>query len=360
MVTDLSARPKAADAVQLFKQRIRAGAYGLRGIPGERKLAAELGVSYMSARKVVQALIDEAVLIRMDNGRLRAAAESKSQNLRIAFVAPAFSAQVVLEVQYELAETVAGMGGVVRPVTYVQPSDPIIFEALEGDFDGLFVILPVNAPRLLIERLARHRNRVVILWHDLSQLGLLSIVTGPARFVGKGLDHLAKLGHTTIDCFNTLPHDAVVHDRIQHWRMGMEQRGLTGELRDFATRPFACSITAAYEAFKQMIADGLTATAYFCVTTEIGRGVLRACHEAGIVVGKDISVCGFSEISVAKLTVPSLTAVATAEPLPYLKMGLDWTQCGGEGWQRPLRLEPDDVAMFIGESTGPAPSVKRK
>ena len=351
----LAESPKAFNAAELFRTRLDSGAYRLKGIPGERKLAADLGISYMSARKVVQHLLAERVLRRSVTGRLElAGGQRQQQGLQIGFVAPAFAAQVIMELQYDLTHLVNARGGIVRPVTYVQPSDPIIFEAIEGDFDGLFVILPVGAPQLLIDRLAKARDRVVILWQDMSHLGLLSIVTGPSRFIGKALDHLMALGHDRVDCINTLPHEPIVQDRMRHWRLGIEQRGLGGELTDEPSEAFGCSITAAYETFKRMIDRGLRSTAYFCSTTELGRGVLRACHEAGIRVGQDISVCGYGELSVAKLTVPSLTAVEIGQPRPLLAMGLEWIATCGEDWQRPMRLEPDDVNVFVGESTGPA------
>jgi len=309
----------------------------------------------MSARRVVIELVNRRVLRRSPNGRLLPGATVVGkQGLRIGFVIPAFTSQTFLEIQYELSRLAEESGGVVRSITYSTPSDPVIFESLEGNFDGLFFILPIGAPKLLLDQLARHRDRVVALWHDLAHLGIPSIVTLPPRFVGKGLDHLCKLGHRRIDCFNTLPHDAVVADRIRHWRMGLEQRGIEGVLHDEPTEAFQCSITGAYRTFKSMIERGLNSKAYFCVTAELARGAIRACHEAGIRVGHDISICGFSELSAAKLMVPSLTTVAEADCKPYLAMGLEWIATRGEDWKRPLRLEPDDVKLFVGESTGPA------
>ena len=350
-------RAKVVDAAELFEQRIRDGAYRLRGIPGERKLASDLGVSYMSARKVVGQLIAQRVLRRAASGRLvPGLAMVAKRGAQIAFVTPAFTSQTTMEIQYELAGLAAERGMDLRPVTYVQPSDPIIFEAIDGDFDGLFVILPTGAPQLLLDRLARDRERIVVLWQDLSHLGIPSIVTGPSRFIGKALDHLAGLGHRQVDCFNSLPHDPVVDDRIIHWRAGLEQRGMSGILHDEPTEPFRCSVTAAYQSFKRLIAAGEYASAYFCLTSELGRGAVRACYEAGLRVGRDISLCGFSEIGVSRLMVPSLTTVAEADATPFLLMGLEWITSGGKGWNRPLRLEPDDVKLFIGESTGPCPA----
>jgi LacI family transcriptional regulator len=243
-----------------------------------------------------------------------------------------------------------------RPISYVQASDPVIFEALDANFDGIFIIVPLNASQLLLDRLARHRERVVSLLQNFSYLGIPSFLPAPAPFITMLLDHLVSLGHRRIDCFSTMPHDSVVDDRIRHWRMGMEQRGLVGELHDYPTAAFECSTTAAYQQFGRMIDSGLKATAFVCVTAEWGRGVIRACHERGVRVGQDISVCGFSEDRVARLAVPSITTVAETDAEPFLKMGLEWITTGGADWRRPLLLQPDSLQLFLGESTGPCRS----
>jgi hypothetical protein len=349
---------KSVDAVALFTKRLKEGAYVLRGIPGERKLATELGVSYLSARKVVGRLIEANILQRTPNGRLvHAPLGKKGQaKLQIAYIAPAFASQTLMDLHRQVSFAVGEIGGTLRPISYLQASDPVVFEALDASFDGIFIILPIGAPQLLLDRLERHRHRVVSLLQNVSHLGIPSFVPAPAPFITILLDHLVSLGHRRIDCFNTMPHDSVIDDRIRHWRMGIEQRGLAGELHDFPTAAFECSTTAAYHRFGKMIDGGLGATAFICVTAELGRGVIRACHEHGVRVGHDVSICGFSEDRVARLTVPSLTTVAEADAQPFLKLGLEWIQTGGKDWRRPLLLQPETLQLFAGESSGPCES----
>ena len=52
------------DVMAVIERRIAAGDYMLKDLPGERRLADEVGVSYMTARKAVQALLEKKVLTR--------------------------------------------------------------------------------------------------------------------------------------------------------------------------------------------------------------------------------------------------------------------------------------------------------
>lgn len=348
-------RTKLEHAAELLQSRVLDGVYGLRGIPGERKLASELGVSYVVARKAVKELIDRDVLNRGDNGRLEAAQTAgRRATLRIAFLTPAFASQAYLEWHYALSQVLTAEGGVLCPVSYVQPNDPSIFEVLEGQYDGVFLILPVGYPRLFLDRLARHRRRVVVLWEDLSSLGIPCIRTSPARFVGSMLDHLVKLNHRRIDCFNAQPMNQPLREVIDYWRFGLEQRGVHGELHNYPVEPFRSAARGAYDAFLKLIDNGLHSTAYFCPTSDQVRGVFKACHDRGVRVGSDVSICGFGEPATAELMVPSLTTVANDDPQPYLRMGLQWIKQQGRDWDKPLVLEPAKATLQIGESTATA------
>lgn len=63
-------RPVFTSVIEVIEQRIARGDYLLKNIPGERKLAQEVGVSYMTARKAVLHLIERQVLTRRPNGTL--------------------------------------------------------------------------------------------------------------------------------------------------------------------------------------------------------------------------------------------------------------------------------------------------
>ena len=76
--------------VQVLEERIEHGDYLINDFPSERKLAAETGVSHMTARKVTQVLLEKGLLQRMENGRLAASSSRQESAAQIAFVSPAY------------------------------------------------------------------------------------------------------------------------------------------------------------------------------------------------------------------------------------------------------------------------------
>src|SRR5262245_58199970 len=61
---------KYTEVMSVIERRIREGDYLLDSIPGERKIAEETGVSYMTARRAVLRLLDQEVLVRQPSGAL--------------------------------------------------------------------------------------------------------------------------------------------------------------------------------------------------------------------------------------------------------------------------------------------------
>src|SRR5882757_10963647 len=66
----MPAPSKYNEVMSVIERRIREGDYLLASIPGERKIAEETGVSYMTARRAVLELLDQEVLIRGPSGAL--------------------------------------------------------------------------------------------------------------------------------------------------------------------------------------------------------------------------------------------------------------------------------------------------
>ncbi|MDB5324740.1 MAG: hypothetical protein JWM57_309, partial [Phycisphaerales bacterium] len=57
----------------------------------------------------------------------------------------------------------------------------------------------------------------------------------------------------------------------------------------------------------------------------------------------------------AKLEVPSLTTLDNPTPHEFLEAGLRWIRTGGKKWPGSIKIEPEDVPLWKGESTQPPP-----
>jgi LacI family transcriptional regulator len=94
-------------------------------------------------------------------------------------------------------------------------------------------------------------------------------------------------------------------------------------------------------------------TAIFAVNDDSAAGVLSACHQLGLDVPRDVSICGFDDSWVAKSVWPYLTTIAQpTEAMAYsaAQLLLKRPQVG-EGY----RIEQLDYVLVERESVGPAP-----
>ncbi|MGI9178562.1 MAG: GntR family transcriptional regulator, partial [Pirellulales bacterium] len=107
--------------MQVIEQRIAAGDYVLTPLPGERRLALEMGVSYMTARKAVGRLLEKGVLSRRPNGTLFVAAQHPRDEGRgpIALLAPAYPSTHLLRCREIISRRCAAAGLLFRAVEYV-------------------------------------------------------------------------------------------------------------------------------------------------------------------------------------------------------------------------------------------------
>jgi DNA-binding LacI/PurR family transcriptional regulator len=347
---------KYLEVAELIRHRVHSGAYLLKQMPGERALAAEVGVSYMTSRRAIQHLIKEGVLPPRSTGKSDSPAHPPGA-LRIAFVMPAFDSAVYSLWRSSLEQVVEERGGLVHAVIYAGWHDSVIGDALDGDFSGVMLIptMPLP-PQVVMDRLVRTRRRLVVLMHDFSQFGITSVGIDQPESIDKLIEHLFQLGHRHIDCLNTEPLNAVLQKRIDVWRESLARRNLRGDLHCNPVKPFEFPAMRAREYFGSILDSGtFRATAMFCTTLEgCAVGVIRAACDRGIQVGRDLSVCTPDVPWRATLMTPSVTTLNTPNPRPYLAKALDWIANPARNGSRSLTIGPKDVPVLIGESTGPA------
>jgi DNA-binding LacI/PurR family transcriptional regulator len=354
------------------------GDYVLRPVPAESKLAVEVGVSRMTARKAVLRLVDQGLLVRADNGRLVVRSQLRSDSppavvagqstaqrphstsaiasistTQIAFAVPAHGSPEFDRWRLAADRAAAIRGLRLRMVHYHHWDDPILTEAIET-FDGLFLLPPAEpVPPNVVKTLRDGRAKVVALDADLTPHGIRSIDLIPPSSIQRLLDHLAEFGHRRIHCFNSQPIDSVIEQRIEQWSLWCAAQDAEGELLNEADTSYGDPVKKAYESMSVRLSRGpLNASGIICMTMPAALGVMRALYERGIQVGRAVSVCAANDEGMAAYLCPSLTATRMPDPQPYLSICLQWMAAGTQ--MGPLLSRPTDVPLFIGESTGPA------
>lgn len=345
--------PKYDQLSLQLKNRIIQGDYTLRGLPAERQLAVESGVSYLTARRALQQLIDDGILVRSSNGRVEINRKRDSaSSLSVAFLAPAFASPTVDRWRSSLDRVLKQMGGNLRPVLYRHWDDPLITDALES-FDGVFLLPSTEPlPPELLQRLQNVPHPFVVLNEDLSHLGIPTVRQFAPVFVQNLLDHLEAQGHRKIDCLNVQPTNLIVEQRIDQWRVWIAVRHFKGELINEPVESYTDPYSAAYEAVQRRIAQGkFEPEALFCVTMAAAVGANRAMHEAGIRPGVDVAICAMDGEGLAAYQIPSTTTIEERDITPYISTCLKWMAQGGGPWSGPLLMQPSQPLLVVREST---------
>ncbi|WP_238412012.1 LacI family DNA-binding transcriptional regulator [Saccharothrix deserti] len=156
--------------------------------------------------------------------------------------------------------------------------------------DAATVNLPVGVPVVVVASDADDRYVVV----DTDQ------VDGARRAVR----HLLDLGHRTVWHVTGPEGSFVAERRATGWRTTLEQAGRP-------VPPLAHGDWSAESGYRAglALADEPDCTAVFAANDQMALGLLRAFHEKGKVVPRDVSVVGFDDIPDSASFIPPLTTV---------------------------------------------------
>lgn len=358
----MAATPKYTQVMSVIERRVREGDYLLHDIPGERKIAEETGVSYMTARRAVIELLDKKVLIRRDNGSLDIHPSYNQRNLqtKVVLLYPAYPSPYLAQLRQIVFAALEKYRLALRPVQYVHWDDPIVRDALHGA-DGAFIIPSADAiPARLLKPI--RGNKVVALDGDFTNEGVPSIRLFPDGHMARVMHHLIQLGHRHIDCVNTQFRNGEIDRRIGHWKRALAAHNGKGRLWDDPAPSFTDPTPLAYDLMSRLIERKETAaTAFVCTTFPAAIGVIRAHWERGIEVGGQVSVCSINIEPPARYCCPSITGLDMPDLSGVLARCFQWFSQNGP-WRGATLLEPAEPVFFAGESTGrpPAPRPRRR
>lgn len=346
-------KPLFTDVIDAIRQRIAAGDYMLKDLPGERRLAEEMGVSYMTARKAVTALLEQGLLARRENGSLivNPVGRDARTTVKIAILTPAYPSIHILQSRAAVSRVATERGIQFRPVEYVHWYDPIVTEAIAAA-DGVIVIPSTEPiPRRMLDLFCREEGRIAFLDDDMTDFGIPSVRLFAKRHIVKVFEHLRRLGHERIDCLNAQGYNREILRRVTEWRTWGQRKGCLGELIDGPAAPYTDVTAAAYRLMQKRLArGGPLPTALVCTTQPAALGSIRACLDAGIRVGESIAIAAINCEPTGRYFCPSLTGLEAPDIGPLVSRVLEWF-ASGKPWEGPLLLAPERGSLFLGEST---------
>jgi DNA-binding LacI/PurR family transcriptional regulator len=349
-------RPVYTEVMDVLKRRVAVGEYMLRDLPGERRIAEELGVSYMTARKAVLGLIDNRVLARAPNGTLVVHPDALDQHgrCRVALLTPAYPSSHFVRLRHAVALAAQRQDIQLRAVEYVHWDDSVVREAFEGT-DGIIVI-PSTEP--LPERVARRFTtsaaKVVAFDGDLTEHGVPSIRLFADEHIVALFEHLKSLGHRRVDCLNTQGYNEEIERRIRLWREWTKANRIEGTLFDDPAPAYSDPLARAHRRMHDILEANHVLGAIVATTQPAAIGAIRACYDVSVAVGTDVSICAINNEPTGRYFCPSLTGLEMPDIDATLDTCFEWFLSSDQTWPHGLSLEPSVPKLLKGESTGAA------
>jgi DNA-binding LacI/PurR family transcriptional regulator len=279
-------------------------------IPGERVIAKELGVSYMTARKAVESLVAKGVLYKVPKKGTYVADQKKT-------------AKKTKNIGYFLDSSIKD--GLASPY-YSMIFDALEKEATKNGYalvyftngkgtDYLEILKKVDGviiscfPR--IEPIIREINKrvpVVCIDNSLPDKSIASVTLDNFNSVVDSIDYLCTQGHKRIGFITGLDDSDIGRDRLCGYISALKSHGISEDM-DLIFRGDYSFATGKKGADYFLSLDN-PPTAVMCANDTMAISAIKEIIRRGFRVPEDISIIGFDDITIASQITPALSTVS--------------------------------------------------
>ena len=307
--------PKYVQIAEILKRRIRNGNYTSQPFPGGPKLVTEFGVNYRTVRQAFQLLLAEGVLIRGENERLQLSETAGESPFKVAFVSSSYVRPSDKWLQ-AIRQAAQKFGCTFCRVFFDTKDDTVLFETLDGDFDLIF--LHVEPAGLLLDKIKRKKEKIVLLFSNLTTEGIPFFDGINNDAVELIIRHLVQRNCRKIDFFSVVVYN-LYEQRHEVWKRSLAKFGCTGQAYFYRQTAEELRFIQAHRNATELLARGAfrKTDGVFCSDVESAQGLLRAFADAGIRVPDEVQVASFGTPELASMFIPSITVIRTPplEPL---------------------------------------------
>lgn len=285
-------------------------------LPAERELAAQYGVSYMTARRAVTEMVEVDLLRRRarEGTFVRSQTGQRLATTTVHLVCPAFESSSIsafLRLGAQAAEGREWRTEVIR--LYHAQTRPAIRAIESGD---LVIVLPVG-PELegpLAEAMQKAAGRAVLLGNRLDNTGVPSVMADDAQGIRLAMEHLQNLGHSEIAVVSDHPSHSVDLVQLAAWKAASPANWSENHLKNrmivVDTPRHECQSEYTFEAVKRYLAkDKGKTTALLCLIDEMALPALAACREMERTVPEKLSLIASGDSANMAFAHPSVTCI---------------------------------------------------
>lgn len=280
-------------------------------LPGERRLAEEYNISYMTVRKAIENLVTEGVLYKIPTKGtfVNHSGPEKAATKNIGFFLDDRVEESISSPYYSLIFKALEKEAITNNYNLVYFSD---FEDLcpSGNRNKIDGVIISCFPRLeLSVQELRKQLPVVLIDNAITDKSIPSVTIDNYNGIIESMDYLRSLGHSKIGFITGLLDSAVGKDRINGYLACLKRYGFNIDDQQLIYQG-DYSYASGASGTKSLMTRSPAPTAILCANDTMAIGAIKTIFEMGLSVPDDVSIVGFDDIAVASQIFPPLTTVA--------------------------------------------------
>ena len=301
--------PKYLIVERFIKREIRDQAFTGK-LPGERTLAKQLGVSYMTVRKAVDHLVAAGLLYRVPaKGTFVADGEAPENSKHtVGYFLDSGIEQGISSPYYSLVfnsiEKEAARHG--YSVVYFSETGKTPIREVLQRLDG---VIATCFPR--VERTIEVINEtlpLVVIENRASDAAIPSVVIDDFAAEVDAVGYLCSLGHSRIGFIAGLGDSDIGRNRYEGYLHGLSDHDIEPDASLVFRGDY--SFEAGVDGAGHFLSLDAPPTAIVCASDSMALGAMRRIYESNLTAPADISVIGFDDIEIAAQVSPALTTMA--------------------------------------------------
>jgi DNA-binding LacI/PurR family transcriptional regulator/biotin operon repressor len=279
-------------------------------LPGERGLADELGVSYMTVRKGIENLVQQGILYKVPTKGtyVNIHQKNKTQTRTIGYFLDSSIKSGISSPYYSLVfhaiEKEASKHG--YSVVYFSERNNNKLQATLQKLDGVIATCFPRIEKTI--QLIKQAVPVVVIDNSAADKSIPSVIIDNFNADVQSVDYICSLGHRSIGFMMGLEDSDIGNSRYAGYLHGLSQHGIQPDEKLVFKGNY--SYASGLQGAKYFLSLKRPPTAIICANDSMALGTLKGLSKHGIAVPGQMSVIGFDDIEVASQIIPPLTTVA--------------------------------------------------
>ena len=296
---------------------IRAGEWA-RGaqLPSEIELAARFGVSYMTARRAVEELIENDLIERRGRNRtfVRHFGAPNLAGGTLNLIWPPLGNESVRKLLQLCQSEARARGFEPRLICWSSGAKRAALSALAEEYPTLIALGYKELHGPIVTAMQKNASRLVLLGNRLEEHNISSVMADDARGVRLAIARLRALGHRNIGLLSNHAADPIDALRRATWDAEMAPQTSPAQRKRWLLQAHAQPdqevAEATYAGVRAWLETGRAdVTALLCTREHAALAALAACQDSGWPVPEKISILTFGNSPILPFVRPSLAAV---------------------------------------------------